>query len=288
MVDNAALGTVIKVVGVGGAGGNAVQHMINKGMSGVEFIAANTDAQALSAMLAEPAVAAAPAAARGNEAASASGVQGQVNHCYIAWPAPAQTHPQAPALAVAAELLTHQILHQALREKGGAYGGSASFAGGLRLFSMSSYRDPRLAATYADFAAAIDRLLETDFSPEQIEEAIICVIKSLDRPASPFDAVLNAWSQRRAHRSRQARTGVFDADAARPHAHGDRAGSGVLAGVAHQVADRAHAQLARRAQGKAVGAAGTAIEQQLHRARRHQVLVALRLAARHLADIDLG
>jgi cell division protein FtsZ len=47
MVDNATLGTVIKVVGVGGAGGNAVQHMINKGMSGVEFIAANTDAQAL-------------------------------------------------------------------------------------------------------------------------------------------------------------------------------------------------------------------------------------------------
>jgi cell division protein FtsZ len=49
MVDNAALGTVIKVVGVGGAGGNAVQHMINKGVSGVEFIAANTDAQALNA-----------------------------------------------------------------------------------------------------------------------------------------------------------------------------------------------------------------------------------------------
>lgn len=47
MVDNAAQGTVIKVVGVGGAGGNAVQHMINKGMVGVEFIAANTDAQAL-------------------------------------------------------------------------------------------------------------------------------------------------------------------------------------------------------------------------------------------------
>ncbi|MFT5643944.1 MAG: cell division protein FtsZ, partial [Janthinobacterium sp.] len=47
MVDNASLGTVIKVVGVGGAGGNAVQHMINKGMLGVEFIAANTDAQAL-------------------------------------------------------------------------------------------------------------------------------------------------------------------------------------------------------------------------------------------------
>ncbi|HZS81200.1 MAG TPA: cell division protein FtsZ [Herbaspirillum sp.] len=47
MVDNATLGTIIKVVGIGGAGGNAVQHMINKGVSGVEFIAANTDAQAL-------------------------------------------------------------------------------------------------------------------------------------------------------------------------------------------------------------------------------------------------
>jgi cell division protein FtsZ len=47
ILDNASDGTVIKVVGVGGAGGNAVQHMINKGVSGVEFICANTDAQAL-------------------------------------------------------------------------------------------------------------------------------------------------------------------------------------------------------------------------------------------------
>lgn len=39
--------TVIKVVGVGGAGGNAIEHMIREGVQGVEFIAANTDAQAL-------------------------------------------------------------------------------------------------------------------------------------------------------------------------------------------------------------------------------------------------
>ncbi len=38
---------VIKVIGVGGCGGNAVDHMIGKGMNGVEFIAVNTDAQAL-------------------------------------------------------------------------------------------------------------------------------------------------------------------------------------------------------------------------------------------------
>jgi cell division protein FtsZ len=46
-------GTVIKVVGVGGAGGNAVDHMIRNGVVGVEFIAANTDAQALGRCLAK-------------------------------------------------------------------------------------------------------------------------------------------------------------------------------------------------------------------------------------------
>ena len=38
---------VIKVIGVGGCGGNAVDHMIQNGVEGVEFICANTDAQAL-------------------------------------------------------------------------------------------------------------------------------------------------------------------------------------------------------------------------------------------------
>ena len=38
---------VIKVIGVGGGGGNAVDHMVSASLEGVEFIAANTDAQAL-------------------------------------------------------------------------------------------------------------------------------------------------------------------------------------------------------------------------------------------------
>ncbi|MEY2660155.1 MAG: putative cell division tubulin-like GTPase [Pseudomonadota bacterium] len=42
-------GTMIKVIGVGGGGGNAVEHMIRCGVQGVEFICANTDAQALRA-----------------------------------------------------------------------------------------------------------------------------------------------------------------------------------------------------------------------------------------------
>ncbi|MFZ9103392.1 MAG: cell division protein FtsZ, partial [Burkholderiaceae bacterium] len=47
MLETESLGTVIKVVGVGGAGGNAVHHMMRKNVQGVEFICANTDAQAL-------------------------------------------------------------------------------------------------------------------------------------------------------------------------------------------------------------------------------------------------
>jgi cell division protein FtsZ len=46
-------GTTIKVIGVGGAGGNAVDHMIRNGVTGVEFVAANTDAQALARCLAK-------------------------------------------------------------------------------------------------------------------------------------------------------------------------------------------------------------------------------------------
>ena len=49
----AAQGAVIKVIGVGGGGGNAINRMIDEGVAGVEFIAANTDVQALSSAKAE-------------------------------------------------------------------------------------------------------------------------------------------------------------------------------------------------------------------------------------------
>ncbi|PIR22781.1 MAG: cell division protein FtsZ [Deltaproteobacteria bacterium CG11_big_fil_rev_8_21_14_0_20_45_16] len=47
------LGAKIKVIGVGGGGGNAINTMIRQGLRGVEFIAANTDAQALTNNLAD-------------------------------------------------------------------------------------------------------------------------------------------------------------------------------------------------------------------------------------------
>ncbi|MDE3009566.1 MAG: cell division protein FtsZ [Pseudomonadota bacterium] len=47
LMEGQTAGAVIKVMGVGGCGGNAVEHMLSAGIDGVDFIVANTDAQAL-------------------------------------------------------------------------------------------------------------------------------------------------------------------------------------------------------------------------------------------------
>ena len=50
LMDNGNESAVIKVIGVGGGGGNAVQHMVETEIDGVDFICANTDAQHLSSL----------------------------------------------------------------------------------------------------------------------------------------------------------------------------------------------------------------------------------------------
>ena len=61
----ASQGAVLKVIGVGGAGGNAVNRMIQDGVQGVEFIVANTDVQALDMMSAETKIQLGPKLTRG-------------------------------------------------------------------------------------------------------------------------------------------------------------------------------------------------------------------------------
>lgn len=63
--DDAELQARIKVVGVGGSGGNALNTMIQNGLEGVEFIAANTDAQALDRSLAQVKIQLGPQLTRG-------------------------------------------------------------------------------------------------------------------------------------------------------------------------------------------------------------------------------
>ncbi|MEG2709159.1 MAG: cell division protein FtsZ [Vagococcus sp.] len=70
-LDNALnTGAVIKVIGVGGAGGNAVNRMIDEGVKGVEFIVANTDVQALQHSKAETVIQLGPKFTKGLGAGS--------------------------------------------------------------------------------------------------------------------------------------------------------------------------------------------------------------------------
>ena len=63
-------GAVIKVIGVGGAGGNAVNRMVEADIKGVQFIAANTDVQALENSNAETKIQLGPKLTRGLGAGS--------------------------------------------------------------------------------------------------------------------------------------------------------------------------------------------------------------------------
>jgi cell division protein FtsZ len=47
LIETCSQNAVIKVVGIGGGGSNAIQHMLSGDIEGVEFICANTDTQAL-------------------------------------------------------------------------------------------------------------------------------------------------------------------------------------------------------------------------------------------------
>ncbi|MBR9805394.1 peptidase M16, partial [bacterium] len=109
----------------------------------------------------------------------------QVNFCAIAYPTVPPTHRDAAALTVLAGVLRNGFLHTAIREKGGAYGGGASHDSANGIFRFYSYRDPRLGETLDDFRASIAWLLNTDIDDRLVTEAILGVIGSLDKPASP-------------------------------------------------------------------------------------------------------
>jgi cell division protein FtsZ len=65
IIDQPPAGAIIKVIGVGGCGGNAINYMIEKNLTGVEFICANTDVQALHKSLAKNLIQLGPTITRG-------------------------------------------------------------------------------------------------------------------------------------------------------------------------------------------------------------------------------
>lgn len=112
-------------------------------------------------------------------------VDSQVNFCALAFPTVNQLHADAPALAVAAGILRNGFLHTAIREQGGAYGAGASQDSSLGIFKFYSYRDPRIEGTFDDFSASIRWILNEAQDEGLVEQSILGIIGSMDRPSSP-------------------------------------------------------------------------------------------------------
>jgi Zn-dependent M16 (insulinase) family peptidase len=117
----------------------------------------------------------------------------QVNFCARAYPTVPMAHPDAAALTVLSGFLRNGFLHRTIREQGGAYGGGASQDSNNATFRFFSYRDPRLEETLADFDKAIEWMVSTEHDPEQLEQAILGVVGSLDKPSSPAGEAKQAF-----------------------------------------------------------------------------------------------
>lgn len=113
----------------------------------------------------------------------------QVNFCAQAHPAVPWTHEDSPILSVLAGVLRNGYLHPQIREKGGAYGGGASYDADGAAFRFFSYRDPRLLETFDVFDGAKAWLCSDAAKPELVEEAILGIIGAMDKPGSPAGEV---------------------------------------------------------------------------------------------------
>ena len=137
----------------------------------------------------------------------------QVNFCAKAYPTVSYEHEDAAALSVLAGFLRNGYLHRVIREQGGAYGGGASHDSDNAVFRFFSYRDPRLAETLEDFDQAVNWLLQEKHEWRFVEEAILGVIGSIDKPGSPAgeakDAFYNNLYGRTPERRRQFRQRVL-------------------------------------------------------------------------------
>jgi hypothetical protein len=117
----------------------------------------------------------------------------QVHFCAKAYAAVPLDHVDAGSLALLGAYLRNGFLHRAIREQGGAYGGGASYDSESASFRFFSYRDPRLTETLADFDRAIDWLHGEGHTAQALEEALLSVISSLDKPSSPAGEAKKAF-----------------------------------------------------------------------------------------------
>lgn len=143
----------------------------------------------------------------------------QVNFCAKVFPTVPVEHPDSAALTILGDFLRNGYLHRAIRERGGAYGSGAGQDSADAAFRFFSYRDPRLEETLDDFDASVKWLLDNDHDDQKLEEAILGVVSSIDKPGSPAGEAKQAFhsilfgrtpEQRKAFRSRVLQVSIDD------------------------------------------------------------------------------
>ena len=117
----------------------------------------------------------------------------QVCYCAEAFQGVPREHPDAPALSVLATVLRNGFLHTAIREKGGAYGAGATNDTSTNTFKFFSYRDPKCTETFVAFKEAIE-WSKTSITHQHLEEAILGVVSSIDKPLSPVGEAKNDFN----------------------------------------------------------------------------------------------
>lgn len=93
--------------------------------------------------------------------------------------------PDAPYLSLAGNILDNTVLHQRIREEGGAYGSGAGHNTLYGHFYFYSYRDPNIASTLNVFNEAVKAVASGDFDDEDLEEAKLEIIQDADAPVAP-------------------------------------------------------------------------------------------------------
>ncbi|OQW96885.1 MAG: hypothetical protein BWK77_03305 [Verrucomicrobia bacterium A1] len=140
-----------------------------------------------------PVAPATPAAAGRPSGPEGIAVPAEVAFVAQAFRAVAADHPLAPALLVLATRLSLDFLWTEIRVKNGAYGCRAAFSQSVGLFSLGSYRDPRIRETLNVYSRIPDYVATgMDFSTDAVEQSVIGALKALDRPIRPEGAVATA------------------------------------------------------------------------------------------------
>jgi len=130
------------------------------------------------------------------------------------WPAPPLDHPDAPRLVLLSAWM-HQPLYERIRAAGGAYGAQAAYDWSQRTFSFLSWRDPRIAGTYADFDAVRRLALDGAAAGEELRRARVEALRRQDTPLLPHERAARCF-QHRLHGTTQEvrdafRAGLLDA-----------------------------------------------------------------------------